>query len=91
MRTLSHARYLLSSKASVDAVDLERHSSVHWAVVCGQLEALDVLCNCGALVNTADTHGAFPLHYAAQMCGTAHAAAAQVSRDWWIFGYYTEL
>ena len=62
-------RYLLSRNARIDAVDCEHHSAVHWAVVCGELESLDVLCNAGAEINSPDIHGAFPLHYAAQMCG----------------------
>ena len=37
--------------------------------VCGEVEALDVLVESGADAGTADVHGAFPLHYAAQMCG----------------------
>ena len=62
-------RYLLSRQARIDALDCEHHSAVHWAVVCGELEPLDVLCNAGAEINSPDIHGAFPLHYAAQMCG----------------------
>ena len=69
-------RYLLGNKANVDCKDKELHSAVHWAVVCGQLEALDVLCNSGALVNSPDIHGAFPLHYAAQMCGPTDASSS---------------
>ena len=64
----------------MNALDKERHSPVHWAVVCGQLEALDVLCNSGSLINTADIHGAFPLHYAAQMCGPAEDQASDKAR-----------
>ena len=37
--------------------------------VCGDVEALDILVESGADPGTADVHGAFPLHYAAQMCG----------------------
>ena len=65
----------MGNKANVDCKDKELHSAVHWAVVCGQLEALDVLCNSGALVNSPDIHGAFPLHYAAQMCGPTDASS----------------
>ena len=62
-------RYLLARQATIDAVDCELHSAVHWAVVCGELESLDVLCNAGAEINSPDIHSASPLHYAAQMCG----------------------
>ena len=60
-------RFLLAAGVNINAVDLESHSAVHWAVVCGELEALDLLCNSGADLNIPDLHGAFPIHYAAQM------------------------
>lgn len=37
--------------------------------MCGEIEVLDILANAGAELNTADIHGAYPIHYAAQMCG----------------------
>ena len=70
----------MSKKANVNALDKELHSPVHWAVVCGQLEPLDVLCNSGSLINTADIHGAYPLHYAAQMCGPAEDQTSDKAR-----------
>ena len=36
--------------------------------VCGELDVLGILIHAGANPNTSDIHGAFPLHYAAQMC-----------------------
>jgi ankyrin repeat protein len=53
----------------VDAVDNEQHSALHWAIVCGELEALDLLHRAGADPSIPDTHGALPIHYAVQMCG----------------------
>ena len=38
--------------------------------VCGELEVLDILYTAGADLNTSDIHGAFPIHYAAQMCSS---------------------
>ena len=38
--------------------------------VCGEVEILSMLVCNGASLETADTHGAFPLHYAAQLCGS---------------------
>ena len=75
-------RHLVARNARIDAVDSEQHSAVHWAVVCGELEALDVLCNSGAQINTPDIHGAYPIHYAAQMCGpsTDHNSSPEKSR-----------
>ena len=40
--------------------------------VCGEVEALDILVESGADAGTADVHGAFPLHYAAQMCASGN-------------------
>ena len=37
--------------------------------VCGELEILDLLLEAGANPSTPDIHGAYPVHYAAQMCG----------------------
>lgn len=31
----------------MDAVDNEQHSALHWAIVCGELEALDLLQKAG--------------------------------------------
>ena len=36
------------------------------------MDALDILVESGADPGTADVHGAFPLHYAAQMCGSGN-------------------
>ena len=38
--------------------------------VCGELDVLDILYTAGADLNTSDIHGAFPIHYAAQMCSS---------------------
>ncbi|XP_055849294.1 ankycorbin isoform X2 [Episyrphus balteatus] len=60
---------LLANKADVNAVDNEGHSVVHWATVCGEVEALRSVLQAGANVKTPDINGGSPLHYAAQMCG----------------------
>ena len=73
----------------MDCKDKEQHSAVHWAVVCGQLEALDVLCNSGALVNSPDIHGAYPLHYAAQMCGPTDATSDTKVGAYYLLGQIT--
>nr|CAH0106892.1 unnamed protein product [Daphnia galeata] len=62
-------RYLLDHGAEVNLLDNERHSVVHWATVCGELESLDVVLDAGAEASVEDIHGAYPIHYAAQMCG----------------------
>uniref|UniRef100_A0A0K0FLT3 ANK_REP_REGION domain-containing protein n=1 Tax=Strongyloides venezuelensis TaxID=75913 RepID=A0A0K0FLT3_STRVS len=56
--------FFIKHGVSVDQYDNERHSIVHWAVVCGQLEVLQFLLKAGASVNTPDLYGAYPLHYA---------------------------
>ncbi|XP_045118026.1 serine/threonine-protein phosphatase 6 regulatory ankyrin repeat subunit A-like isoform X7 [Portunus trituberculatus] len=62
-------QYLLGRGADVKAVDNEKHTAVHWATVCGEVELLEMLMEAGADASTPDLHGAYPLHYAAQMCG----------------------
>lgn len=37
--------------------------------VCGHLEILDILIDNGAELSSADSHNAYPIHYAAQMNG----------------------
>ncbi|GFS30210.1 inversin-A [Nephila pilipes] len=65
----SMVKYLLTKGADSRAVDSEKHSCVHWATVSGDLECLDLLINAGGDPSTPDIHGAYPVHYAAQMCG----------------------
>ena len=36
--------------------------------MCGEPEVIDILITAGANPNTPDIHGAYPIHYAAQMC-----------------------
>ena len=60
---------LKQSNAKINCYDNEMHSLIHWCVVCGQYEILDYLLNNNCNAETADIHGAYPLHYAAQMCG----------------------
>ncbi|CAL1285440.1 unnamed protein product, partial [Larinioides sclopetarius] len=65
----SMVKYLLAKGADSRAEDSEKHSCVHWATVSGDWECLDLLINAGADPSTPDIHGAYPVHYAAQMCG----------------------
>ena len=37
--------------------------------VCGESDVLEILINSGGDPNTPDIHQAYPIHYAAQMCG----------------------
>ncbi|CAH0384964.1 unnamed protein product [Bemisia tabaci] len=62
-------RFLISRRADVNKLDNERHSIVHWATVCGEVEALEIVLGAGANPSTPDIHGGYPVHYAAQMCG----------------------
>ena len=43
---------------------------IFYFTVCGELDVLDILYGAGADLNTFDIHGAYPIHYAAQMCST---------------------
>lgn len=40
-------------------------------IVCGEVDLLEMLLKCGADPSTPDMHGGYPIHYAAQMCGTS--------------------
>lgn len=71
-------RYLLDNGAEVNLLDNERHSVVHWATVCGELDSLDVVLDAGAEASVEDIHGAFPIHYAAQMCGHSSSKKGSV-------------
>ncbi|XP_076305815.1 uncharacterized protein LOC143222756 [Tachypleus tridentatus] len=62
-------KYLIHKGADVNIVDSEMHSCIHWATVCGELECLDILIDAGGNPATPDIHGAYPIHYASQMCG----------------------
>lgn len=37
--------------------------------VCGHLDLFDILIQYEAPIHTADIYGAFPIHYASQLCG----------------------
>ena len=39
--------------------------------VCGHVHLIDLLQSEGAALSSPDTHNAYPLHYAAQMCGAS--------------------
>lgn len=60
-------KFLLSHKASIHTLDNDQLSLMHWAVVCGKVEVLDVLFMAGAKPSLPDKHGAHPIHYAAQL------------------------
>ena len=43
--------------------------TINRTVVCGHLHLFNILMKYGAPVHTPDVYGAFPVHYAAQLCG----------------------
>lgn len=62
---------LLVSKGDINylnACDNEKHTAIHWATVCGEINCLQILIEAGANPSTPDIHGAYPIHYCAQMC-----------------------
>jgi ankyrin repeat protein len=67
-QTMTRFLISISDINYLDCCDNEMHTAIHWATVCAELECLDLLMNAGANPSTADIHGAFPIHYAAQMC-----------------------
>lgn len=73
--------YLVKNGADVNLTDTELHSVIHWTVVCGQEHLLDYLLTLNADPETADIHGAYPIHYAAQMCGDIDIWDESINRD----------
>ena len=61
---LFYVSFILASKAT------SFQCLYSFIVVCGELDVLDILYTAGADLNTSDIHGAYPIHYAAQMCST---------------------
>ena len=57
------------------------HSAIHWAVVCAHDHLFDFLIEKNADPESADIHGAFPIHYASQMCGEIDIWDETISRD----------
>jgi ankyrin repeat protein len=47
---------LLERESQLDHVDFDKHTAVHWAVVCGQVETLKELLKAGAPASTPDVH-----------------------------------
>ena len=73
--------YLIKQGADINLQDADAHSVIHWAVVCGQAHLIDFLLKSEANPNTADIYGAYPIHYAAQMCGEVEIWDETISRD----------
>ncbi|XP_060857415.1 LOW QUALITY PROTEIN: uncharacterized protein LOC132934999 [Metopolophium dirhodum] len=60
---------LVSGQADPNKRDAEGHSTVHWATVCADVDALELVLSHGGTTSSADVHGGYAVHYAAQMCG----------------------
>ncbi|XP_070576603.1 inversin-A-like [Ptychodera flava] len=60
---------VLIKYADINGTDLEKHTPVHWATVCGHGDLIEYLIQNGAEPSLPDIHDAYPMHYAAQMCG----------------------
>ena len=73
--------YLVKNGADVNILDADKHSVIHWVVVCGQFHLLDFLMKNDADAETSDIHGAYPIHYAAQMCGSVEIWDDKITRD----------
>ncbi|VVC29519.1 Hypothetical protein CINCED_3A023948 [Cinara cedri] len=61
---------LVSGHADPNKRDAEGHSTIHWATVCADVDALELVLSHGGTTKSADVHGGYAIHYAAQMCGT---------------------
>lgn len=49
-------KLLVARNTQLDHVDLDRHTVVHWAVVCGHLEVLEELIRWEAPISIPDLH-----------------------------------
>lgn len=78
---LKICEYLVRHGADINLTDSELHSVVHWSVVCGHDNLLSFLLKNNAEIEIADIHGAYPIHYAAQMCGQVDIWDHTISRD----------
>ncbi len=60
--------------SDINTGDNEMHTIIHWCVVCGHMELLEHLLGKPNInPNIGDINGAYPIHYAAQMCGEKEA------------------
>lgn len=73
--------FLVNNGANINLQDSDQHTVMHWVVVCGQSHLIDYLLKNGSNPETADIHGAYPIHYAAQMCGDVEIWDETISRD----------
>ncbi|CAF3820120.1 unnamed protein product [Adineta steineri] len=62
-------KYLCEQGSNVNLVDNESHSLIHWITVCEHLDLFDILIQYHAPTHISDVYGAFPIHYASQLCG----------------------
>lgn len=53
---------------------MNHHKALSLPLVCGEVELLELLIEAGANPSTPDIHGAYPLHYAAQVSCLLHSA-----------------
>ncbi|XP_022083184.1 inversin-A-like isoform X2 [Acanthaster planci] len=67
---------LVLPHVDVNALDKEKHSALHWATVCGLYNVIALLIESGCNPATPDAHGAYPIHYATQMCSGDPSTAA---------------
>ncbi|XP_033647610.1 serine/threonine-protein phosphatase 6 regulatory ankyrin repeat subunit B-like isoform X1 [Asterias rubens] len=67
---------LVLPHVDINAMDNEQHSAIHWATVCGLYNCISLLIESGCTPATPDIHGAYPIHYATQMCGDPAMATA---------------
>jgi hypothetical protein len=48
-------------------------------LVCGHVDLFDILIEYQASIHTADIYGAFPIHYASQLCGNDDAVKGSMN------------
>ncbi|CAF3920329.1 unnamed protein product [Rotaria magnacalcarata] len=74
-------KYLCEQGANVNLLDHESRSVMHWIAACGHLHLFDILLKYKAPVHTPDIRGAFPIHFASQLCGTSAGTNSTIHVD----------
>ncbi|MCL2104127.1 MAG: ankyrin repeat domain-containing protein [Kiritimatiellaeota bacterium] len=73
-----YIKHFASQGANVNAKDVFGRTPLHWAAICGNIEAIKFLVSQGADVNARDSKGYTPLHQAAR--GNIEAVKFLVSK-----------
>uniref|UniRef100_A0A158Q6W0 ANK_REP_REGION domain-containing protein n=1 Tax=Elaeophora elaphi TaxID=1147741 RepID=A0A158Q6W0_9BILA len=69
-------KLMIENGIQINHIDKDKHSAVHWAVVCGQLEALVTLLESGAKVDCVDNQACQSISFSPVGAQAVHYVAA---------------